>query len=221
MRLFEAVEALSPAPASCSLCRVSRKSARCIYRRRAKRIRFLLELVCKVRLLSSCPSFRVLLSGTVARTKAFWVEERTVQMRCRVGSGKAPADTECIASSSPIPLHHFLRTSTPPPMVHLQGAACRFPSPRARRQSLVQDLRALVASHPWHRYSSQTAPACVSGSLAFGSFVYAQDRLAAWLCANTMTIPLSASGFLFADLLVKHLVERGAPGRPLFRKACF
>ena len=62
-------------------------------------------------------------SGALARMKASWVEERTVQMRCLVSNGKAPADTECLASSNPMPLHHFLQTSARLPMVHLQGAA--------------------------------------------------------------------------------------------------
>ncbi|CAE7649290.1 unnamed protein product [Symbiodinium sp. CCMP2456] len=42
-RYEQAVKPLRPAPASCSLCRVMQKPARCISRRRAMRIRFLLS----------------------------------------------------------------------------------------------------------------------------------------------------------------------------------
>ena len=85
-RCQQAAKPLRPAaPASCSLCGVMRKPARQSET-------------------SSCPSLRVPPpSGALARMKASWVEERAVQMRCLVRSGKSASHHQtpcrCITSS--------------------------------------------------------------------------------------------------------------------------
>ena len=136
------------------------------------------------------------------------VEERVpMQGLGLVASCSAVADTECLAFR-PISPYGFLRDS-PVPLVQLQGAR-RLLSPGAVRFGFVPRIRALTSSLADHeRPSTHIVPHCVWGFFTIGHSVYIPHRLAG--LAKMMTlVPLHASGFLFADLLVKHLGEGGS-----------
>ena len=159
------------------------------------------------------PSFACGAANVVSGDALRSGEDRRIEDGCRrrpglVANCSALADTECVALR-PISPHGFLRDS-PLPQVQLQVSARRLLSPGAMWFGFVPRRLSLTSLLAAHRCpSAQIAPHCVSGSFTIGHSVYTPDRLAG--LAKMMTlVPLHASGFLFADLLVKHLGEGGS-----------